>query len=96
MLFRSWAAVRKTGSPGVSIDGGEGVGRVTRPGLDQPVGAAAINRVPRRMIGGQVEAVCAKLGYEGGMEVVISIPGGKEAGWRGGCPSWAPPASWSP
>ena len=77
-----WAAVRKTGSPGVSIDGGEGVGRVTRPGLDQPVGAAAINRVPRRMIGGQVEAVCAKLGYEGGMEVVISIPGGKEAAAR--------------
>ncbi len=33
----------------VLIDGGEGVGRVTRPGLDQPVGNAAINRVPRQM-----------------------------------------------
>ena len=53
-----WAAVRKSAAPGVRIDGGEGVGRVTRPGLDQPVGAAAINRVPRRMIAEQVEAVC--------------------------------------
>ena len=71
-----WASVRKTQAPGVRIDGGEGVGRVTRPGLDQPVGAAAINRVPRRMIGEQVEKVCDELGYDGGMEVVISIPGG--------------------
>src|SRR5699024_5727663 len=45
-----WASVRLTGAPGVLIDGGEGVGRVTKPGLDQPVGAAAINRVPRQMI----------------------------------------------
>lgn len=34
----------------VIIDGGTGVGRVTRPGLDQPVGNAAINHVPRQMI----------------------------------------------
>lgn len=76
MLIR--AAVRKQDAPGVSIDGGEGVGRVTRPGLDQPVGAAAINRVPRRMIEEQVQKVCAQLGYEGGMEVIVSIPGGAE------------------
>ncbi len=38
-------------APGiVTIDGGHGVGRVTKPGLDQPLGAAAINHVPRRMI----------------------------------------------
>lgn len=73
-----WASVRRTDAPGVGIDGGEGVGRVTRPGLDQPVGEAAINRVPRRMIREQVEKVCARLGYTGGMEVVISIPGGAE------------------
>ena len=76
MLIR--ALVRKTESPGIQIDGGEGVGRVTRPGLDQPVGAAAINRVPRRMIREQVQRACAQLGYAGGMEVVISIPGGAE------------------
>lgn len=34
----------------INIDGGDGVGRVTKPGLDQPVGNAAINHVPREMI----------------------------------------------
>ena len=76
------ATVRKCSPPGIRIDGGEGVGRVTRPGLDQPVGAAAINRVPRQMIARQVEAVCGALGYGGGMEVLISIPGGAEAAER--------------
>ncbi len=69
------AAVRKT-ARGVSIDGGEGVGRVTKPGLDQPVGAAAINTVPRGMIAAAVEEVCAAAGYGGGLSVVISVPGG--------------------
>lgn len=73
-----WAAVRKTEAPGVRIDGGVGVGRVTKPGLDQPVGEAAINQVPRRMIREQVERACARLGYGGGLEVIISIPGGAE------------------
>ena len=70
------ATVRRCEGGGVRIDGGEGVGRVTKPGLDQPVGAAAINRVPRRMIQEQVRAVCHELGYAGGVEVVVSIPGG--------------------
>ena len=35
---------------GVEIIGGKGIGRVTKAGLDQPVGEAAINTVPRRMI----------------------------------------------
>lgn len=69
------AAVRKT-ERGVAIDGGEGVGRVTKPGLDQPVGAAAINAVPRRMIAAAVEDVCAEAGYAGGLSVVISVPEG--------------------
>lgn len=64
------------------IDGGEGVGRVTRPGLDQPVGAAAINRVPRRMIREQVLAVMEKAGYSQGMKVVISVPEGEETAKR--------------
>ena len=42
-----YAAVRKI-PQGIEIDGGEGVGRVTRPGLAQPVGTAAINPGPRR------------------------------------------------
>ena len=80
MLVR--AAVKKSAAPGIQIDGGEGVGRVTKPGLDQPVGEAAINRVPRQMIEEQVQKTCGELGYNGGMEVVVSIPGGEEAAAR--------------
>ena len=61
----------------LTIDGGEGVGRVTKPGLDQPVGAAAINSTPRRMISQAVEDVCRRHGYSGGLRIVISIPGGE-------------------
>ena len=70
-----YAAVRRK-ERGIAIDGGEGVGRVTRPGLDQPVGAAAINSVPRRMIAAAVEEVCAETGYGGGLSVLISVPDG--------------------
>ena len=76
------AAVRRTGTPGIAVDGGPGVGRVTKPGLDQPVGAAAINSVPRRMIEQQALAVCRTYGYTGGLEVTISVPSGKEAAKR--------------
>ena len=61
----------------VWIDGGAGVGRVTKPGLDQPVGAAAINRVPRQMIRDNVLEVCSQAGYTGGLRAVISIPEGE-------------------
>ena len=44
------SVVLEPDAPGVRILGGEGVGRVTKPGLDQPVGEAAINHVPRQMI----------------------------------------------
>lgn len=70
------AAVTKTGS-GIDIDGGEGVGRVTKPGLDQPPGAAAINSVPRQMIRDALERICAECGYTGGLKIVISVPGGE-------------------
>ncbi len=76
-----YAAVRKS-ARGVTIDGGEGVGRVTKPGLDQPIGAAAINSVPRRMIASAVEEVCAEAGYGGGLSVVISVPDGAELAKR--------------
>lgn len=61
----------------VRIDGGTGVGRVTRPGLDQPVGEAAINHVPRAMIREAVLEVCETFGYDGALEVVLSIPDGE-------------------
>ena len=71
-----FAEVRRAAG-GVAIDGGEGVGRVTREGLDQPVGAAAINSVPRRMIAEAAEAAMARHNYTGGLAVTISIPGGE-------------------
>lgn len=72
-----FASVRKRDVPGVTIDGGVGVGRVTKRGLDQPVGAAAINSTPRRMIRENVEEVCRLADYDGGMEVIISVPEGE-------------------
>lgn len=73
------AQVERRDAPGVSIEGGAGVGRVTKPGLDQPVGAAAINRVPRKMIEEEVLSVGDELGYERGFRVTIHVPGGEEA-----------------
>lgn len=72
-----FASVRRTDEPGVHIDGGEGVGRVTKRGLDQPVGNAAINSVPRQMIRENAEEVMALTDYSGGLDVVISAPEGE-------------------
>ncbi len=72
-----YAEVTKTEGSGVVLEGGEGVGRVTRKGLEQPVGAPAINKVPRQMILEGVTRQMALHGYQGGMSVVISAPEGK-------------------
>ena len=63
---------------GIEIDGGLGVGRVTRKGLDQPPGNAAINHVPRSMIVEALQDLASSLGYTGGFSVVISVPEGLE------------------
>ena len=65
-------------TPQVLIDGGRGVGRVTQPGLDQPVGNAAINHVPRQMIEKEVLEVCSLLDFNGTLKVEISVPEGEE------------------
>ena len=62
----------------INIDGGPGVGRVTKPGLDQPVGNAAINHVPREMIKKEVLEVCKVTDYQRSLSVVISVPNGEE------------------
>jgi cobalt-precorrin-5B (C1)-methyltransferase len=62
----------------IIIDGGEGVGRVTLPGLDQPVGEAAINSVPRKMIEKEVLEVCELYDCQGTVNVIISVPEGKK------------------
>ncbi len=71
------ATVSKTEN-GITIKGGEGVGKVTKPGLDQPVGEWAINSVPRKMITEAVSETAKEYGYNGGFTVEISIPGGAE------------------
>ena len=68
----------KTKEEQVFIDGGKGVGRITKPGLEQPVGAAAINRVPREMITEAVREVCEMCEYSEGIKVCISLPGGED------------------
>lgn len=76
-----FAKVEKTGDTSgyqMMLDGGIGVGRVTKPGLEQQVGQAAINKVPRRMISEEVERVCRKHDYRGKVKVLISIPEGIE------------------
>ena len=63
---------------GIDILGGTGVGTVTKAGLDQPVGAAAINTVPRRMITQAVSDIAEMHEYHGGFRIVISVPAGEE------------------
>ena len=72
-----FATVSHCDAPGVTIDGGQGVGRVTKRGLDQPVGKAAINSVPRQMIRENVEEVMRLTDYKGGLSVLISVPEGE-------------------
>ena len=66
----------------IGIRGGEGVGTVTLPGLEQPVGAPAINRIPRKMITEEVQEVCREAGYTGGIQITIRVPGGARTAER--------------
>lgn len=62
----------------INLDGGIGIGRVTKPGLEQKIGQAAINKIPRRMICEAVEEVCRKYEYTGNLQVRLSVPEGAE------------------
>ena len=62
---------------GIEITGGKGVGIVTKAGLDQAVGAYAINSVPRKMITLAVGEIAEKYDYHGGFKVEISVPEGE-------------------
>lgn len=73
------ATVTAADRRGVTIRGGEGVGTVTRPGLQVPVGEPAINPVPRWMI---ETAVSGVLPPGSGCIVTISVPGGAKAAER--------------
>jgi len=64
----------------IEIDGGEGVGRVTKPGLGLEIGSAAINPTPKKMILENVKEVGEELLEKNGIRVVVSVPKGKELG----------------
>lgn len=76
--MKIYASVRRCKGAGVHIDGGIGIGRVTMSGLACPVGSAAINPVPYKMIGEEVKKVCDEVSYSGGIEVIIYAPEGEE------------------
>ncbi len=71
------AMVAFSPEPGIHFLQGEGVGRVTLPGLGLPVGGPAINRVPRQMMERELTALC-----DSGLDVTISVPGGRELAGR--------------
>lgn len=72
-------AEKISGAGQVEICGGPGVGVVTKPGLDRPVGDSAINSVPRSMIRREVTDVLEQEGVEGGVRITVFVPGGEAA-----------------
>ena len=64
----------------IEIDGGEGVGIVTKPGLGLEISKPAINPVPRKMITENLQEIGKEILNEKGIRVVISVPKGKELG----------------
>lgn len=72
-----YATVSKNDQHVHQIEGGVGVGRVTRVGLEQPIGSPAINQTPRAMMRQQMQTVCEEYGYQGGLTTVIEMPAGQ-------------------
>lgn len=68
--------------PNLFLIGGEGIGTVTKIGLEQKVGMSAINKVPRKMIFDAVKSVCDITDYMGNLLIKIEVPNGKELAER--------------
>ena len=73
------SSVELLSEPGVRVQGGAGVGVVTKPGLPVPVGEPAINPAPMKLI---CESVAAELPEGRGALVTVSIPAGEELAKR--------------
>ncbi|MHC4307790.1 MAG: cobalt-precorrin-5B (C(1))-methyltransferase CbiD [Planctomycetota bacterium] len=67
--------VERSSGNGIRFIAGDGVGTVTKPGLQVPQGEPAINPVPRSMIKDSLKEV---LGNHGGIDVSVSVPEGKK------------------
>lgn len=80
-----YATVSFSDTIGIHLDAGQGVGRVTKKGLEQDVGSAAINVVPRKMIhDGVMEEIETFVDKDEkiGIKVIISVPEGEEKAKR--------------
>ncbi|MDO4178266.1 MAG: cobalt-precorrin-5B (C(1))-methyltransferase CbiD [Phascolarctobacterium sp.] len=73
-----YAKVERITEPEIIIEGGIGVGRVTKPGLACEVGGPAINPTPRKMITFETCKVMQEYDYHQGFKITISIPEGVE------------------
>ena len=62
----------------IEIDGGEGVGRVTKPGLGLEINSAAINPTPKKMIIENIREIGKEILEKNGVNVIVSVPRGKE------------------
>ena len=62
----------------IEIEGGSGVGRVTKPGLGLEIGTAAINPTPRKMILENLTDAAGSMLGKGGIRATISVPNGEE------------------
>jgi cobalt-precorrin-5B (C1)-methyltransferase len=78
ILIYSKVTIYRSLNDEIKIDGGIGVGRVTKPGLECSVGTAAINKTPRNMIENEMKKVSMEWDYHGGIQVEIYVPQGVE------------------
>ena len=62
----------------ININGGKGVGIVTKPGLGLELGSAAINPTPRSMLEEAVRQIAKNELKKYGVDIVISVPRGEE------------------
>ena len=62
----------------IEIDGGKGVGIVTKPGLGLEINEAAINPTPKKMITENIREVADDILKNNGIKIIISVPNGKE------------------
>ena len=76
--IKIYARAEFSNNAGININGGVGIGRVTRPGLENRPGEYAINKVPRQMIRDEVLRAMDEIGYEGGINIIIYAPDGEE------------------
>lgn len=71
MLIYAQVTLNDTGN--ITLDGGEGIGRVTRKGVRHEIGSPAINETPKRTI---IESVRDVIGEQKGADIIIFAPEG--------------------